>query len=482
MHAIERSWVVGRFNLEAPLPDQGKVKVHRAVESPSGRRVIVRFLPDDDEAQRADLVRAQQALEALPHAAVLPILEVGVHQGRTYWVTPIIEAQTLDQLFSAGIPVPLPASLKLLAVLGDALEHLHRQGVFHGGLRPSSVLLLPDGRAMLADVGYGQLLDAFPRPPPSPAGDLEALAVLNQLLMMRRVSSPPPAPSVPPPIAAAPSTPPAPMAAAPAPTPSVPPAPMAAAPTVSAPPAPAAPAAPTPSHRPPASEAPTILAPVLALPVIQRPAPAAAPALVPAPPPSMKPEAPSVPPALPNARTQLIPFAGPPVGLGPENRASGDTLPMPLSQLRSKAPEELGPDMSAYVPSYVRIARQSVAVLKEKAGPALEKLKPLQARASLLLAPGPTVEGEDGDIERLAGIGWMSLSAKDRLKIFAAAGAGLLFVIWLASGSSPKVRPMDEIPAARVNAVAATAPTAPAEPRLDLKPSNPTPVTKGKKR
>lgn len=454
MAGIERSWIVGRLSLEAALPIPGRIKQHRATDSTSGERMLVRFLDGADPAYTQELERISKVLMASPHPALVPVVEAGVHQGRAYWVTPLIEAITLEQVLAAGRPVSFAQSMRLLALSAEAVEHAHSQGLVHGLLRPANVLLLPDGRVMISDMGLGWLLDAIapagPAPanetslaPPAPAADLEALAVLNQLLLARRPSLPPVAPSaallnkvsVMPRLSVKPTPASVPVAAL---------APVAPAP---------APAAPAPAPGPVylTAEMPIVEAELIYLPPDPAPSPASVVALAaqqsaPPPLPSAARVAPAPPLTGPDALTTLMPFAGPPVALGPDERGrSYDTLPMP--KLHSSTPPAAAapePDMSAYTPAYVRWAQRGLHLL--------EQLGMLLQKAWAIVEPKLREQyrsyfedrRSSDEVERLAGIGWMTLPPKQRLAVLSAALLGFLTVLWI-SRPAPElgVRPLE---------------------------------------
>ncbi len=502
MVAIERSWIVGRLTLDACLADQGRIKVHRGFDSTTGQRLVIRFLRDADPVALGELERLSRALLRHPHPVLLPIVEVGTHQGRGYWVTPELPLISVDQMLSRGIPTPLPLSLRILAMVGDGLEHAHRMGLSHGALRPANVHLAPDGRVLLTELGFAHWLDAAVWPlgatgvPPSPpqTSDLDALAVLNQLLLARRPSMPPSAPAIParpaglapvpslpplpsmppaalvapapvPSVAPAPLVAPAPMPSiapaplvAPAPVPSVAPLVMPEAVSVAPAPVPAALVVPPPSQMPAASPPPSV---TLEPPLPAPPPPSLAeaplgpgPALPPFVPPAVRASAPPVPMVLP-APPRPMPFAGPPIGLGPEARAPGsDTLPMPSAALRDLALEDDAP-AGLYAPPYVLwvqkvsadlrgAAERLTQGLRTKLGPGLGKLEhnarrrgwiPPQRRA---LAKGDMSTSE---MEWLSPDAEEPNEARQRLGVMAAGLAGLLLIGWLVFGGSSTPRP-----------------------------------------
>jgi serine/threonine-protein kinase len=105
--------------------------------------------------------QARKRLQGLPtemHPAVVPILDVGTSAGVHYLVWPFVVGETLDQAVRRTGLLP-PARAGLIGLqLAQALQWCERQRTYHGSIKPSNVLLGPDGQARLLDFGVGMLL------------------------------------------------------------------------------------------------------------------------------------------------------------------------------------------------------------------------------------------------------------------------------------------------------------------------------------
>src|SRR5712692_9197669 len=99
-------------------------------------------------------------LEMLTHPHILPIIDVGVHEGFPYLVTEYApNGSLLDRLKrEQGKPLPLEEATTILTQIGQALHHAHEQGVVHRDLKPENILFRANGEALLADFGIAKML------------------------------------------------------------------------------------------------------------------------------------------------------------------------------------------------------------------------------------------------------------------------------------------------------------------------------------
>ncbi|WP_070159924.1 serine/threonine protein kinase [Nesterenkonia sp. PF2B19] len=73
-------------------------------------------------------------------------------------------AGSLGRLLAARGTLSVGETVTVLSPVAQALAHLHAAGVAHGDVSPGNVLLAPDGRPALGDLGDAQLLGASPIP------------------------------------------------------------------------------------------------------------------------------------------------------------------------------------------------------------------------------------------------------------------------------------------------------------------------------
>ena len=99
------------------------------------------------EAWEARLQRGAESWSALAHPQIIRIQRSGWWNDAPYVVMEHVPQGSI----AAGQRYPVRQALVLVEKLADAVGYLHRQGVVHGNLKPSNVLLAPDGVPRIVD-------------------------------------------------------------------------------------------------------------------------------------------------------------------------------------------------------------------------------------------------------------------------------------------------------------------------------------------
>ncbi|WP_437630002.1 nSTAND1 domain-containing NTPase [Sorangium sp. So ce854] len=158
----------GRYELLSVLRESSLGRVYAGRHIATGRPIaleLLRLAPDGDPAdptadRRARFQRFQQEMRACarlhhPHIA-RPVDWGQTDEGQLYAITELVPGQTLAEALSQqGALAPQEARHLMRQVL-DALACAHRQGIVHGALRPSHVMVVPSEArrdALLLDLG-----------------------------------------------------------------------------------------------------------------------------------------------------------------------------------------------------------------------------------------------------------------------------------------------------------------------------------------
>src|SRR5262249_51436581 len=110
-------------------------------------------LATDEDRDR--FLREARSVAQLRHGAIVPLHEVGEHEGVPYLVSEFVQGVTLADLLTARRPPPRGAAL-LVAEVAGALQYAHDQGVIHRDVKPSNILLDEEGGPHLMDFGLAK--------------------------------------------------------------------------------------------------------------------------------------------------------------------------------------------------------------------------------------------------------------------------------------------------------------------------------------
>src|SRR5437764_3507379 len=111
-----------------------------------------------------DRFRAEaEAAANLDHAHIVPIYEIGEHQGQHYFSMKLMEGGNLTQEMPR-LQKDLKAAAQTLTVIAQAVHHAHQRGILHRDLKPANILLDESNQPHVADFGLaGRLTGAAPQ-------------------------------------------------------------------------------------------------------------------------------------------------------------------------------------------------------------------------------------------------------------------------------------------------------------------------------
>lgn len=112
------------------------------------------------QEEREGFLQEAQWLEKLKHPHILPLYDVGIHEGTPYLIAEYAQNGSLrDRLRREGLqPLPVNEAITILSQVGQALQHAHQQNVIHRDLKPENILFSARGDALLADFGISTVL------------------------------------------------------------------------------------------------------------------------------------------------------------------------------------------------------------------------------------------------------------------------------------------------------------------------------------
>jgi serine/threonine-protein kinase len=144
-----------RYEIGECLGAGGMARVYRAFDRRLGRPVALKILDASDPETPRRLLREARAQARVRHDHVLDVYETGELGGRPYIAVRYVAGGSLADL--AASEVGLERRVRLLAQVAEGLHAAHREGLLHGDVKPSNVLVeeTQDGepKAWIGDFG-----------------------------------------------------------------------------------------------------------------------------------------------------------------------------------------------------------------------------------------------------------------------------------------------------------------------------------------
>jgi predicted Ser/Thr protein kinase len=153
---------IGSYRIRRRLGQGGMGIVYEAEQQTPKRPVAIKVVRGgqfvDDYRVRL-FEREAQTLARLKHPAIAAIYEAGrTDEGQHFFVMELVRGVPLNE-FARDRSIPIPQRLELFRGICDAINYAHQRGVIHRDLKPTNILVDPEGGPKILDFGLARISD-----------------------------------------------------------------------------------------------------------------------------------------------------------------------------------------------------------------------------------------------------------------------------------------------------------------------------------
>lgn len=153
---------LAHFELIEPIGVGGMAAVIRARDMQLDRTVALKILPPEMAEEPENVQRFHHEARSaakLDHANIARVFFCGEDQGLHFIAFEFVEGMNLRNLLEKRGQLSVGEAVRYIVQIATGLEHAATRGVVHRDVKPSNIIITPEGQAKLVDMGLARNLE-----------------------------------------------------------------------------------------------------------------------------------------------------------------------------------------------------------------------------------------------------------------------------------------------------------------------------------
>lgn len=170
---------VGKYVLLERLGVGGMGAVYKAWHPLLKRYVAIKLIRPELTSNPVAVQRFLGEIEAagrIDHPHIVRAYDAGVEHGRYHLVLELVEGRPVSQLLAVLGQWPIPEACEVVRQAALGLQKVHECGLVHRDVKPSNLMLTPNGTVKILDLGLSRLQPDWPATPETRPGDVVGTA------------------------------------------------------------------------------------------------------------------------------------------------------------------------------------------------------------------------------------------------------------------------------------------------------------------
>ncbi|MGI9177880.1 MAG: serine/threonine-protein kinase [Pirellulales bacterium] len=153
--AGRRIFRLGQYTVLDEIGKGGMGQVFRAEHAMMGREVAVKVLPRAKSTPESEAAfrREMRMLGRLDHENLVRAFDAGYDARVSYLVTELVPGVDLRRYVQMHGPLDEATAASVISQAARGLAYAHEQGLVHRDVKPGNILVMPDGRVKVLDLG-----------------------------------------------------------------------------------------------------------------------------------------------------------------------------------------------------------------------------------------------------------------------------------------------------------------------------------------